>query len=101
MQAIQSTADSKDMSYQVIEALAAAKDADPLSMGPPLYERVDPDALDMLLDMDAPVEIKFDYDGHTVVAESDGTITIDGVVYQSPSRSAGRTTASQRIHVDD
>lgn len=102
MQGIQATDDSKEMSYQVIEALAAFKDTDPLSMRPPLYDRVDTDALDMLPDMDAPVEIKFEYDGHTVVAESDGTITVDGVVFGSPdNRAAGNSTASQRVHVDD
>lgn len=72
---------SEEISSRIIEALAAVTHKDPLSMTPTLYEVIDPDALDRLLDTDQPVEVQFDYDGHAVVAESDGTVSVDGVVF--------------------
>lgn len=71
----------QNMSHRVIEALATADNSDPLSMSPPLYDAVDPDALDLLLDTDAPVEVEFEYDEYTVVADSEGRVTVDGDVF--------------------
>lgn len=81
MQVAKPSTSSEVMSHRIIEALATAVDSDPLSMTPTLYEVIDPDALVRLLDTDQPVEARFEYDGHTVVADSDGTVSVDGVVF--------------------
>lgn len=64
-------------SLHVIEAIADATDADPATM-PPLYDTVDPDALDAMLDADATVEIVFEYDGHAIEISGDGDVLVDG-----------------------
>lgn len=64
------------MSYDIIEKVAAATNSDPLSM-PPLYDVIDPQALDRVLTADTTVRITFEYDGHTITATSAGEITVD------------------------
>lgn len=81
MPAMELSEDMSMVSQRVIEALASAGNTDPLEMTTPLYEVIDPDALDALLDTDAPVEVEFEYEGRTVVVGSDGRISIDSVVY--------------------
>lgn len=68
-------------SLRVIETIAAVTDADPLTM-PPLYDTVDPDALDTVLDADGTIEIVFEYDGHAVEVTGDGEVRVDGRVAQ-------------------
>lgn len=93
MHALDTRGISEEMNHRVIEALAAAADTDPLSMTPTLYEVIDPDALDRLLDTDESVTLQFEYDGHTVVAKSDGTVSVDGEVFD-----AGTRTPSAELH---
>lgn len=64
----------------VIEALAAATGRDPTTM-PPLYDYVDPDALDALLgsrtsDSEQSVAVSFPYDGATVRVDSSGRVEV-------------------------
>lgn len=104
MQAIETIDRSQGMSYQVIEALAAVENRDALSMNPPLYEAIDPDAIDSLLDTDSPVKVEFEYNGHMVTAKSDGSIEIDGVTHQSAEEAPSSTTSpvfEQEAHTDD
>ena len=64
------------VSETVVDAISAAARVDPTTM-PPLYETVDPDALDALFRTDAPgVSISFDYDGFTVEVEGAGTVRV-------------------------
>ncbi|MFY4814048.1 HalOD1 output domain-containing protein [Haloarcula argentinensis] len=54
----------------------------------PLYETIDPEALDSLLDSpkrSTPVSISFEYAGHSVTVRSDGELVIE-----APSSSIGR-----------
>lgn len=104
MQTIETIDGSQEMSYQIIEALAAVENRDALSMNPPLYEAVDPDAIDSLLDTDDTVEVQFEYNGHTVTANSDGSISIDGVTHKTAEEGASSTTSpvfGQEVHTDD
>jgi phage head maturation protease len=88
MQATEAKAASQKVSHRIIEALASVVDSDPLTMSPTLYEVIDPDALDRLLDTDQHVELTFEYDGHTVVADSDGRVSVDGVTFEPDDRRA-------------
>lgn len=64
------------VSERVVQRVAAAAGEDVLEM-PPLYETVDPDALDSLVDDLRDGEVAFDYAGYRVTVTSDGTITLD------------------------
>lgn len=63
---------------RVADALAAATGTDPTRLEPPLYDVVDPDALDALVEGATGVRVSFDYDGHHVVVHGDGAVTVDG-----------------------
>lgn len=63
---------------RVIEAVAAATGRDPLDLETPLYEVVDTDALDRLVDGEAFRGFEFEYDGHAVAVDGDGRIAVDG-----------------------
>lgn len=71
-------------SLRVVDALAAATDTDPLELAP-LYEVVDPEALDRLFDADATgrARVQFEYDGHAVEVRGDGTVAVDGTVHDA------------------
>ncbi|WP_436908270.1 HalOD1 output domain-containing protein [Halosimplex marinum] len=69
---------SGQISIDVIEAIADETGTDPLRMEPPLYEVVDTDALDALYESGAAATVEFEYDGHRVVVDGDGTVTVDG-----------------------
>lgn len=71
------TGQSGSPSLHVIQAIADATDADPATM-PPLYDAVDPDALDAVLDADATVEVVFEYDGRAIEVTGDGEVVVDG-----------------------
>lgn len=62
---------------RVVTAVADELDVDPVAMTP-LYETLDADALDRLLQSDASIEIVFEHDGHAIEVASDGTVTVDG-----------------------
>lgn len=63
-------------STRVIEAVAAATDADPLDMAP-LADVVDPEALDGLFSPAVEGHVVFSYDGHEVSVFSDGRVLVD------------------------
>ncbi|WP_049929050.1 HalOD1 output domain-containing protein [Halopiger goleimassiliensis] len=69
-------------SLRVVDAIATTTDTDPLELEP-LYNVVDPEALDRLFRADADVtaSVRFEYDGHTVEVRSDDTVVVDGVVH--------------------
>ena len=68
-------------SERVVEAVAAIEGCDPLLLEPPLYQAVDPDALDSLFpDRQQPTgagRVSFTYLGHDVVVYDDGSVTVD------------------------
>ena len=65
----------------IVEALSAATGTSPLDL-PPLYDAVDPDALNRLFahatrtDLGEPLSIEFTADGWGVVVSTDGEVRI-------------------------
>lgn len=74
---------------QVVRTVAETTETDPLEL-PPLYETIDPDALDALVeDMEAGT-ISFPYVGHEITVNSDGTVTIEEPPTDKPTPAAVR-----------
>ena len=74
----------------VIQTVAETTDTDPLEL-PPLYETIDPDALDALIaDMQAGT-ISFTYTDCEITVHSDGTVTIDEPPADKPAPEAARS----------
>lgn len=74
--------ESKQPSQLVVETVADAEDADPLAL-PPLYNTIDPDALDALFQPqfrtagEPPVgEVRFSYHGYTVRVTAAGRVDL-------------------------
>lgn len=63
-------------SARVIRTVADTTATDPLEL-PPLYETIDPDALDALVEDMTSGTISFSYIGRDITVHSDGTVTID------------------------
>lgn len=72
--------------------MARYTDTDPLEL-PPLYNSIDPDALETFVNMLSDTKLHFQYAGHHVVVESDGTITINGTLTASDSEKAATEVA--------
>jgi len=72
---------TEPISQLVIEAVADAEGLDPLDLRVPLYDVVDPDALDSLFGSgdDGAVEghIEFTYYGYEVTVTSSGIVSLD------------------------
>ncbi|WP_435347259.1 HalOD1 output domain-containing protein [Haloarchaeobius sp. HRN-SO-5] len=67
---------SVELSTQVVEEVARAKDVDPLSLDP-IIESVDPDALDRLFDSrNRGLQLTFEYEGYTVTVDGDRQIDL-------------------------
>ena len=63
-------------SERVIHRVAAAIDRDPLEL-PPLYDCVDADALDSLVEEMTDGAVTFTYVGHDVTVRSTGEVLLD------------------------
>jgi len=68
-------------SQAVVEAVAARAGVDPLDLETPLYDALEPDELDGLLEGpdregQSPVEVTFRYYGYVVTVDSDLTVTV-------------------------
>jgi hypothetical protein len=68
-------------SEAVIDAVAGELEVDPLDLQTPLYDAIDPDELNALLDGAerpgrSPVEVTFRYHGYAVTVDSDGAVTL-------------------------
>lgn len=66
--------DSASVSTEVVTAVAAAKEMDPLSL-PPLYEAIDPDALDGVAACDT-VGVSFEYAGYAIHIDGQDAIAL-------------------------
>lgn len=60
-------------SERLVHTVAEQTNTDPLEL-PPLYDTIDPDALDALLTTLEGGNIEFQYAGHAVRLESDGDV---------------------------
>ncbi|MFA9518166.1 HalOD1 output domain-containing protein [Halopenitus sp. H-Gu1] len=72
------------VSERVIRNVAETTDSDPLDL-PLLYDAVDPDALNAIIESMSDGEVTFTYAGHEVTVTSDGAISLDE---KSAARSA-------------
>lgn len=61
----------------VVTEVADLAGVDPLDL-PALFDRIDPDALDSLVDGLDNGEVEFDYAGFEVVVDSSGTVDVEG-----------------------
>lgn len=59
----------------VIHTVADARDTDPLDL-PPLYNAIDPEALDTAVDTTTTGEITFDYAGFTITVTDTTEVTL-------------------------
>lgn len=59
----------------VVETVAAATDRDPVDL-PPLYESVDPDALDACVASMASGTVTFSYAGYAVTVDDEGSVDL-------------------------
>lgn len=64
------TVSDRDVCFEIINHIAELEDTSPGDL-PPLYEVVDPDHLDALLDSDG-VQIVFSYCGYQITLTSEG-----------------------------
>lgn len=62
-------------SEEVIEAVANEEGLDPAELRSPLYDAIDPDALDALFRNSAGA-VSFEYHGYAVVVTSDGIVQL-------------------------
>lgn len=75
--------DDSDISTTVVTAVARARGVDPTDL-PPLYEHIDPEALDALVTHDvsrarqANLEITFAFAEYGVTVRSDGEVVVSG-----------------------
>lgn len=69
---------TEEISSKVVEKVAAAAGRDPIRLDPPLYDAVNPDALDMLY-ASASDEFRamFEYAGYLVTVYGDGTVDVE------------------------
>ncbi|WP_458188212.1 HalOD1 output domain-containing protein [Haladaptatus sp. NG-WS-4] len=64
------------MSYRVVVAVADEAGTRTIDL-PPLYESIEPDALDELVERgDSNLVVSFPFAGHEVVVRGDGTVEI-------------------------
>lgn len=70
-----STGEESNVSESVIEAIAEAEGTDPVELTPPLYEVIDPDALDRLFAA-TPTEERMD--GRVMFSHERYEITVRG-----------------------
>jgi len=83
---------TQTLGRRVVERVARAEGVDPLDLNAPLYDAIDPDALETLFRPDgAPTggRLAFEYCGHTVVVSGDGSVSLSA---QSPDGDATRET---------
>lgn len=94
--AVQTNVDDESMSETVVNAVADAKGVDPLDLDP-LYDAIDPDALDRLFSTSpgasaSPTELRFEMSGCVVVVREGGTVTV------TPAAGAGERVERTRFH---
>lgn len=69
--------DDERLSEAVISAVATAEETDPLALEPPLYDAVDPDALDALFQSPRVAgRMAFRYLGRTVTVHADRRVVV-------------------------
>lgn len=65
-------------SAAVLEAVAAAEGCEPTDLNVPLYECVDPDALDAIVSSPLSGRVRFVYHGYELAVDGNGDVTVVG-----------------------
>lgn len=81
----QTIEECETISKCIVRAVADAADVDPVELTPPIYEIIDPEALDALLKRCRQGQVQFPYKEWTVVARADGTVVVDDTAYELPA----------------
>lgn len=75
-----SVSEGRSASGSIVETIAAREGVDPVDLEVPLYDAVDPDALDRLVerasDGRASLQVEFSYCGYDVSVTSDGAVHV-------------------------
>ena len=67
----------------VVRAVATVRGVDPTDLRTPLFEVIDPDALDRLFESPADdLTVSFQYHGHDVTLTADLTVVVDETVVE-------------------
>lgn len=64
------------VSEQVVQTVATRSNTDALDL-PPLFDSVDPDALDALIREMTGGKVSFDYAGYNLTIDTDGVVEVD------------------------
>ncbi|WP_071933057.1 HalOD1 output domain-containing protein [Halodesulfurarchaeum formicicum] len=81
--------DNEGLAYRVIEAVAQKSGKSPESLSPPLYDVIDPDALDALMAHSSEdVRVSFKYNGYNVQVSGDGTVSVTSSDAMEPDPTA-------------
>lgn len=73
---------TEQLSEAIIRAIAATEGIDPTALDTPLYEAIDPDALDDLVQLrraggaPSPVRVQFSYYGYEIHVHGDGKLVL-------------------------
>jgi hypothetical protein len=70
-------AEADRSSVAVLEVVAAAEGCDPRELNP-LYERIDPEAIDTLVNSPMQGQITFTYHGYELQVHGDGEVAVLG-----------------------
>lgn len=62
-------------SHEIVDAVSSAEGVGPTDL-PPLFEAIDPEALDALFRSDADVEVTFDYQGYEVTVRDGANVVV-------------------------
>ena len=69
--------DSRSVSRAVIDAVAAAEGTPPTELTPPLYDVIDPEALDKVFaGKESLGKVVFNYNSYEVSVEADGYVAV-------------------------
>lgn len=69
------TTGSDQLATVVVTAIADQEGIDPTDLDPPLYEVVDPEALNRLF-ADTTGRVSFEYHGYLVTVDAEGSVTL-------------------------
>ena len=65
------------LTCRIVTSIAAVKGVPPTELNPPLYQAIDPTALERLMDGSSPISVRFSYGEYTVTVRNDETVTVD------------------------
>lgn len=71
----------ESLASRIVDAIAEHTGTDAFSLEPPLYYSIDVDALERLFRGTSDGVVTFEYEGHRITVDSDGTVTVDGATY--------------------